>query len=227
MKITFLCGCLEFGRDGVGDYVRRLSGELSKQGHHVSAVALNDYYVFEAVLEKQEFESRSIRVLRLPSIWKASQRFAHAKQWVDEFNPDWVSLQFVPFAFQTKGLPFFLSNQIFSFGVGRRWHIMFHELWVGMNLESSRKAQLWGRCQEYVIKSLIKKIKPKVIHTQSSLYQLQLKRLGFDSQILPLFTNIPYTGKLNSKAIKNADTAFSQNHNIYLVVLGLFIQMHP
>ena len=32
MKIVFICGCLEPGKDGVGDYTRRLSAELIDHG---------------------------------------------------------------------------------------------------------------------------------------------------------------------------------------------------
>jgi Trk K+ transport system NAD-binding subunit len=42
MKIAFICGSLEPGRDGVGDYTRRLAGELVKQQHEVLVIAFND-----------------------------------------------------------------------------------------------------------------------------------------------------------------------------------------
>jgi hypothetical protein len=224
MKILFLCGSLEPGRDGVGDYVRRLSGELLKKGHHISAIALNDQHTCEAFFGTQMSEDENLKVLRLPSVWNTSQRFARAEQWVNEFNPDWVSLQFVPFAYHKKGLPFFLSKQIFGFGIGRRWHIMFHELWVGMNAESSQKIQLWGKCQKYLIKSLIYKLRPEVIHTQSSLYQAQLKRLAFHSQLLPLFANIPCKSELNKEFFEDKNNISSQRQNISLVVFGT---IHP
>ena len=35
MKIAFLCGSLEPWRDGVGDYTRRLAGDLQACGHQV------------------------------------------------------------------------------------------------------------------------------------------------------------------------------------------------
>jgi hypothetical protein len=54
MKIIFLCGSLEPGCDGVGDYTRRLAGELIKQGHHIAAVALNDQYLQEEFTGMQQ-----------------------------------------------------------------------------------------------------------------------------------------------------------------------------
>ena len=42
MKFAFICGSLEPGRNGVGDYTRRLAGELAAQGHECLLVSLND-----------------------------------------------------------------------------------------------------------------------------------------------------------------------------------------
>ena len=42
MKLLFLCSSLEPGRDGVGDYTRRLAGECLRQGHEVRLLSLND-----------------------------------------------------------------------------------------------------------------------------------------------------------------------------------------
>jgi hypothetical protein len=220
MKIIFLCGSLESGRDGVGDYVRRLSGELFRQGHEPSAIALNDQYISDSFFGNQITETENILVLRLPSIWETNKRFARAEQWINEFDPNWISLQFVPFAFQSKGLPFSLGKRLFNIGIGRRWHIMFHELWVGMNAESTKKIQLWGKLQKYLIQLLVNKLKPKVIHTQSTLYQSHLKQLGFHSQLLPLFSNIPYISGINKKIRVNKITLPTQDRVVQLVVFG-------
>lgn len=191
MRITFLCGSLEPGRDGVGDYVRRLSIELIKEGHKVSAIALNDHHIREYFFGDQVIECEKLKVLRLPSIWAPNKRFARAKQWMDEFNADWLSLQFVPFSFHEKGLPFNLVRQLVDLGRGKQWHIMFHELWLGMEKETPIKYRLLGRLQYFIIKSLISKLQPIVIHTHTQLYQIQLARLGAIVYSLPLFGNIP------------------------------------
>lgn len=83
MKIQFLCGSLEPGRDGVGDYTRRLAGELIRQGNDVSIIALNDRFVKEITDLEQGFEGENIPVLRLPSILKSNIRFSAAKQYID------------------------------------------------------------------------------------------------------------------------------------------------
>ena len=200
LKIVFLCGSLELGRDGVGDYVIRLSTELARKGHNIVAIALNDHYINESYANNAIAEGANLKVVRLPSIWPSNERFSHAKQWVDEFNPDWLSLQFVPFAFHEKGLPFSLINQLLELGIKRKWHVMFHELWVGMNKESSFQKIVWGKVQRYLIKSLLAKLKPQVVHTQTALYQIYLERMYHKCRLLPLFSNIPNSGEYDDKS---------------------------
>src|SRR4030081_3934353 len=108
MKIVFICGGLEPGRDGIGDYTHQLATELIKKGHTVSAIALNDKYV--KILKKEErLTNHDFIALRLPSNWKSAQRYKYAKDWIDSFDPEWLSLQFGPYSFNKKGLPFNLG----------------------------------------------------------------------------------------------------------------------
>ncbi|WP_207423414.1 hypothetical protein [Desertivirga brevis] len=191
MNIVFLCGSLEPGRDGVGDYVRRLAVELLRQGHKASVISLNDKFIEEEFVGAQTSEGYELQVVRIPSSWPAPRRFKEAKVWIDVFDPEWLSLQFVIFSFHPKGLPIKLSSLLNKIGKGRRWHLMFHELWVGMSLESSRPMAMWGMVQKQIIKSLLSSLQPIVIHTQTQLYQAQLKKLGYKASKLPLFSNVP------------------------------------
>jgi hypothetical protein len=190
MKIIFLCGCLEPGRDGVGDYSRRLAGELIQTGHEVGIVSLNDQHITETNSTQQYSGAVPIPVLRLPDTWTTARRFQKARFWIEDFNPDWISLQFVPFAFHPKGLPFSMGKMLKTFGKERNWHIMVHELWVGMDKESPRKFVYWGWLQKQLIKSIFKKLHPRIIHTQSSLYMKMLAKIGLKAIHLPLFGNI-------------------------------------
>jgi hypothetical protein len=112
-------------------------------------------------------------------------------KWANEFNPDWLSLQFVPYAFHEKGLPYTLGKWLFNLGQGRKWHIMFHEAWVGLEKKASINHQIIGELQRFIIKQLIVCLKAAVIHTHTQLYQIHLSNLGFTVRILPLFGNIP------------------------------------
>jgi hypothetical protein len=191
MKIIFLCGSLEPGRDGVGDYTRRLAGELIRQGHQAAIAAIHDRWVDLPFTGTQDLEGTHLPVQRVPSSWPAKRRLKFLKGWMDQFNPSWISLQFVPFSFQARGLPFDLKYLVAKLGRGRHLHIMFHELWVGMNTESPVKHIWWGWLQRRLIILLLRKLKPAVIHTQTYLYMTQLQRSGFHPLYLPLFSNIP------------------------------------
>ncbi|TVT41520.1 glycosyltransferase family 4 protein [Hymenobacter setariae] len=220
MKIVFLCGCLEPGRDGVGDYARRLAIELVQQGHEAYGISLNDTYVTQATLESQPVDEASLTVLRLPAAWPEGQRFERAQQQVATWQPDWLSLQFVPFSFHPKGLNISLAKHLASLGKGRAWHIMFHELWVGMDTHAPLKHQWWGRAQQYLITQLINKLKPRVIHTQTLLYQAQLQKIGFASEHLPLFANISNNAPQRpSTATGSSDPAVADKA-VQLVVFG-------
>lgn len=198
LKIVFICTSLEEGRDGVGDYTRRLAAALIGQGHEAAAMAINDKHIASIYEGEQPANGTQVKVMRLPYALPAPERFALAKQWIDKIGPEWLSLQFVPFGFHPKGLKIGLSKWLLSLGGGRKWHIMIHELWVGMAKEEPAKLHYWGWLQRLLIGSLIKNIAPKVVHTQTQLYIAQLARLGLKAGYLPLFGNILVTGKPES-----------------------------
>jgi hypothetical protein len=191
MKILFLCGALELGRDGVGDYVRRLAEQISSIENQVSILALSDPFIEEATTLAYQIEAPStIHTLRLPVRQSLQQRLHQAKLWIAEFQPDLISLQFVSFSFHPKGLPFGLGKLLADMGQDYTWHIMFHELWVGMAHNDTFKHKVWGKMQKGLIKGLINNLKPSLIHTQCSLYFKQLQKEGYNVKMLPLFSNI-------------------------------------
>lgn len=224
MKILFLCGALEPGRDGVGDYVRRLAVELARQGHQTAGISLNDQFLSDELSTHRETEANAFSTLRLPATWPARRRFARARQRIAEFEPEWLSLQFVPFSFHFKGLPFLLSKQLATMGQGKSWHFMFHELWVGMDRESTTKYIWWGRVQRLIVKALINRLHPRAIHTQTPLYQAHLANLGVSAQLLPLFANIPNVGEYGNGPIPWQGLGSTPEHGIDLVTFGT---IHP
>ncbi len=196
MKIIFICGSLEPGRDGVGDYTRKIACELIRQGNKVGIVALNDKDVRNELNGVQKSGDITLPVLRLPSDLHPVQRYKRAGFWIDSNNPEWISLQFVPFAFHPKGLLFGFSKYIHRFTKGRRLHIMFHELWVGRANNSSIKRRVLSYLQQTQIKNLIKVLQPALIHTHLPILQLKLKKMDIVVKPLPLFSNINVTHTL-------------------------------
>jgi hypothetical protein len=147
-----------------------------------------------------------------------NKKLVFAKAYIDDFDPDWLSLQFVIFGYHPKGLPFGLGRKLAILGEGMRWHIMFHEIWVGIALEESEKLIWWGKLQRYLIKTLLLSLKPGVIHTQTVLYQQLLGKLGFNAGYLPLFGNIPIYD--NSKIKYGSDCLQIDSKEINFIVFG-------
>ena len=110
-NIVLCCGILERGKSGVGDYTRILADHCKDQGYNVLLVALNDFYIDNDV-ETSEGE------LRLSSELSWSSRAEILQSELVKFKCDWLSLQFVPYSFNSKGL-FFSFNRamlnVFSF----------------------------------------------------------------------------------------------------------------
>jgi len=213
MKILFLCGSLENGKDGVGDYTRRLAGEIIRQGHSASIIALNDRHIFTIEQTVQESDGIKIPVLRLPSVLSNKEKYNKAGKFIEDFDPEWLSLQFVPYAFNKYGLPFGLGKHLAKIGKGRKWHIMFHELWIGMAEDSSLRFRIIGFIMKQIVKHLIITLHPNHIDTNITLYQKQLQKVGFSSNVLSLFGNIPVLGNKQKK--NNKELIFILFGNIH------------
>jgi len=190
MKILFFCGSAEPGKDGVGDYTRRLCGELLRTGHAVHILSLCDHKTISFSVENQKVEESEVIVHRIPVSTSNNQRSKWTQDILNEFQPDWISLQFVPYSFNPKGLPFWLPTFLKKLKGNHKWHIMFHELWLGMELNASLKSKIIGLLQRYIVSSFFLKLDVKAITTQTNLYQYKIFELGYNSQILPLFSNI-------------------------------------
>jgi hypothetical protein len=190
VKIFFICSCLEPGKDGVGDYTRKLACALINRGYTTAIAAINDRRIQDETIwqGEQQDENTMVTVLRLSSSLPWSMRLAKAKAFAGEFNPGWISFQYVPFGFQIKGLPFNIGRKLKSISTYQPWHIMFHELSV--NKDESLKFKAWAFLQINIIKSLLRTLKPALITTNTSIYQYRLKEMGYPAKLLSLFSHI-------------------------------------
>lgn len=183
MKLLFLCGSLAPGRDGVGDYTRRLAGACTALGAECALLALNDPYVTT--------REESDNTLRLPAREDWTARLAAARAFTDRAVPDWLSLQFVPYAFAPRGLVWKLGARLRALGKGRRWHAMFHEVWIGAEEGASGRDRLVGAAQRHAILQLVRSLAPRAVTTTNHAYASLLGRHGISALPLPLFGNIP------------------------------------
>lgn len=210
MKILFICGSLENGNDGVGDYTRRLASELIRQGHNTAIIALNDRYISSVEQTNQESEDTKVAVLRLPAVLSKKEKYSNAGKFIQDFNPEWLSLQFVPYSFQKRGLPFGLGKNLGKISSGRKWHLMFHELGGWAYKDIFMKLKWTSILQWFIINNLLKTINPKVVHTNITWRVNRLQAFNIHSKLLPLFGNIPV----------QFEKSGSESSNIIFIVFG-------
>jgi hypothetical protein len=189
MRIAFICGSLEEGSSGVGDYVLRLARCLQSREIHCLCIALSDGYV-DTTLESTfiDREGDPILCTRISSRDPWSNKQSHLQQSLDSFNPDWISLHYVPYAFHNKGLAYQLSRCLCSLDVAVHWHVMLHELWFF----SWHRLSSWvlAPVQKLLLKNLISSLDVNVIHTSNFYYQEGIRSIGLKAHILPMFGSI-------------------------------------
>lgn len=208
MKILFIVPCYEPGRDGVGDYTRRLIELLSsiKNGVYCSILAWNDPHI------KTPIESSNS--LRLPSVLGESQKLKLAELFLSKMEADWISIQWVPYGFHPKGLfkPQIKSLTTLCQNVSVHW--MIHEIWLGAKMESSLRERLIGTYQKSLFLKFHQSIAPARVSTQSKAYEYLLKNVKISTNRIPLFSNIVSTDTIIKKT---PDT----------LVAGIFSHLHP
>jgi hypothetical protein len=203
VRVAFACSALEPGRDGVGDYTRCLAAEIIRQGHLAVIVALNDASVSQSVTELQETEGEAISVLRLPSAMPWPQRIEMAGKFLDEFQPEWMSLQFVCYGFHPKGLVHGLAGKLSPLFAKRKVHMMFHEVWLCKELGWGWRQRAIGLLQLRFIQGFVNMVKPSIMHTSNAAYAALLNRSGIPVTELGLFGNVPVLNPSNSEWMKS------------------------
>lgn len=191
ITLLFICGSLEPGKNGVGDYVRLLASRLQGQGFSCVCLSLSDDHVTknpEVIFHP--FESHLVKFFRIPAKTSWNEKFSILENITKFYDPFFISLQYVPYSFSARGIPVKLLNWLPRLTYKHYWHIMFHELWVDPSLKFSNS--LLEPIQKLVLKKLVSRLNPKIIHTTNLFYQMQLRNIGVASQLLPLFSNIRY-----------------------------------
>lgn len=203
MNVLFISGCLEPGRDGVGDYTRILATELVAKGIDARILAIRDSYVPDFEIEAQFHTDHSVTVYRVPASEGIRKGFNWAKQSLLKFVPDWISLQYVPYAYNSQGIPGSLPGLLGSFMPDSSIHLMVHEAYNHGKLSVKNKLVSYG--QIHVLKSLSRLHNLKLIHTTNFAYKTLLNEIGIRADLLGLYGNIPISKKvLNTKSEKSS-----------------------
>ena len=187
MKLVFICAALEPGRDGVGDYTRRLAGECTARGHGCTIIALHDPHVTRV----SEATAHDVRLIRLPAAAPWPDRLTCAADHLRRLAPDWVSWQLVAYGFHPRGfLPAALLQRAADLA-GPRCQVMLHELWLGLEAGASWRARATGWLQRRGVLCLLAQLDPECVQTSNAAYQEVLRRAGLDARVLGLFGNVP------------------------------------
>jgi len=209
MRILFICPSQEPGACGVGDYTRRLAGACIKNGAVCAILALNEEVdrgpnAGSAILDDE------VPCLRLPNSLSWQERIERAQAFAQEFSPDWVSLQYVPYAYDSRGLPFRLAKRLQQICGDRvRRHVFFHELWVSA---PGIKMGVLSILQRLCIRLLRYQWAFHVVETSNRPYAESLKTLGISAMERPVFSNVPFV------AARIADEDQRANHAPYRCV---------
>jgi hypothetical protein len=164
MKIVLLADSKEPGISGIGDYSLELCSALQ---------ALN----VDAFVE-------SIGPTHSPARKYLSNRLKY-------YNADWLSFQFVPYAYASRGL---VRRSTLPWDVLRGrlgTHIMFHEIWIGAHQGAPLRHRIVGALQRRGIVNIMQELRPDISHCSNRLYSSMLHQARIKNQILPLFGNIP------------------------------------
>ncbi len=191
MRLALLCASLEPGRDGVGDYVRRIAGSLAATGHECFAIALADPHVMTLVHESGEVPR--LQILRVPrSLWNRGKLDAAVAD-LRAFSPDVVSLQMVAYGFHHRGLLWNAYGRLKAFRGPWAQHVMLHELWIGAATSATWRARAAGRVQQLLLLRFLEKWSAQEMHTSNAVYVELLRRCGLVAGELLLPGNIPVT----------------------------------
>lgn len=213
MKIAFVTGCLEPGRDGVGDYVRTLAAECAARGHEVRLLALAEPRPAAPRAEVLPVHRQTLASVR-------ADRGRTARAWLDEFAPDWTSLHFVPYAFDARGLfgariP--LLAHVLAAGVRR--HVFFHEIWIAFAHGAPWKERMIGFLQRRAIARLLRATAPARVQTSNGCYRAALAPLHPGAGVLRMFGAIPPCADVAPATLAGISASD--------LVCGMFGALHP
>jgi glycosyltransferase involved in cell wall biosynthesis len=126
MKILFITREFPPIVDGVGDYTFHLATELAKRNFEILVVCSRSEAIEQNLSAELPFKLKPIVkdwTLRGIEVLKTEIR---------QFQPDWISIQYVPHGFHSKAIPLFFIPFVFWIRANHyKLQITFHEIAIG------------------------------------------------------------------------------------------------
>jgi len=187
-RVLFLAPAIQAGSGGVADYSRRLAHELSSPGLECHLASWTE--------EKMPCgpETEGIGELYLGRAGAAPrEKCLMLAEYISRLKIDWVSLQFVSYGFQPRGLVGNLGRAIEPLADLCKWHVFFHELWLGEQHGATAYESAIGWLQKRQILRLLDRLRPAGVWTNVGYYQRRLAEQNVPSSTVPIFGNFPFT----------------------------------
>lgn len=212
MTVLFITNSLPHLVDGVGDYTYNIAREFAKHGHVVHVVCRNKEEI------RDDYED--IHIAKIVRKWNR-QAGRQIADYIRENGIEVVSLQYVPYAYDPKGLPFGLVmalKEIKKCGV----HLMTfcHEVCIGLWDKHSIKNVLYAATMQYITKQVLicsDSVATSIEHYARKIRQLSPKHK--DVVCIPIASNVPTTTKSDEELI---DLRRSVADNDQQKIIGFF-----
>lgn len=227
MRIAFLLTCLEPRKSGVGDVTRHLAWALHELGHEALLIAIHDpeWSEDEVEIPGQVMECR----FSAQRNW--SERVPKIRAILEKFQPEIVSLQFVCYGFQPKGIVFSVVEPLLRIVQGWPLQMMFHELWVGAERGASLKEKIVGAVQRFSVQSLVRRLAPLQVHSSNATYVAMLEQAGIPAKVLPLPTAVTITMERDSawlwQELDHHGIHLTEETRSRFLLFGFFGTLHP
>lgn len=161
---------------------------------------------------EQDDNGTPVQVWRWPHSASWSARELALSELIRQERPDVVSVQFVPYSFHPKGLPFgfvWMIRRVAN-AVNVKWQAMFHELWVGEESGAKPAHRVLRLIQIRLIKDFLQGVQPNAVWTSNDFYQYLLHSIGHPALLVPLFSNFRFP-----QFVRNGSSARSQRIAIF------------
>jgi len=129
MKVLLVTNNYPPAIDGVGDFTKNLALHLQQRGYDILVACRGDKAATDAPVNDE-----GISVYRIISNWGASS-LRTLKVLMQQERPDWICIQYVPYAFSKLGIPLHLAQlQWAAKSKGIRTSVFFHEVRIRMRI---------------------------------------------------------------------------------------------